>query len=109
VGKAQRLRRLGQGSTPTDPLPTLNRLRAWSEAETGAAWDASALLVTPEEAAEAGFTLSHAGRVSDGCWACWRYTAEAMAALVADEPIPNPPSHWERYCREWWPGAFDGQ
>ena len=110
MSKGARLRRLRQGRTPADPTPTLQRLRAWSEAETGVAWDASALLVTPEEAADLGHNpTSHAGRVSDGCWPCWRFTSEALAALVAGEPVPPAPEHWERYCRFWWPGAFDGQ
>jgi hypothetical protein len=72
-------------------------------------WDASALLMSPEEAAANGFHTGHAARVQDDCWLCWRYTAEAMAALVADQPIPPAPAHWERYCREWWGEAFDGQ
>ena len=76
----------------------------------GTPWDASALMIDPAEAAANGFdTTTHRGNGSQGCWLCWRYTSEAMAAMLADEPTPPAPGHWEQYLRAWWPEAFEAR
>lgn len=109
-GKRARLRRQHRSNPTTfDPAPTLARLAAWHQQhQPGAPWDMSALLFSPEQAADAGFdTTGHARQVRDGCWLCWRYTAEAMAAWATGEPIPPAPAHWERYVRCWYLEAFE--